>query len=303
MVVCAHLGVGIILGVSYSLFGREPKPILFWSSLLLFMALLAVFKILTALLEEKPLASIGFGLRGRWKTELGIGLALGAAAILAIAGLEWTLGLARFSRNPFSGWQVLAGGVYYFVLFAIAAAAEEMTFRGYPFQRLVESIGAVYAVAILSVVFGIVHLENPSHSWLSTLNTVLIGIPLAVAYLRTRSLWLPFGIHFAWNFTMGFAFGLPVSGIQFSSTLLRVDVHGFVQMTGGNYGPEGSWLATGVIALIALYIFFSQSIYTTPEMQALAIDAPEQASVNPGPGPGLLDTTTNDTKMVVPGVK
>jgi CAAX protease family protein len=303
MVVCAHLAVGIILGVSYGVFGWEPRLILFWSSILLLLALLAVFKILTALFEEKPLASIGFALRGRWKTELGIGLALGAAAILAIAALEWALGLARFSGNSISGWQVLAGGVYYFVLFALAAAGEEITFRGYPFQRLVESVGAVWAVAILSVVFGIVHLANPSHSWLSTLNTVFIGIPLAVAYLRTRSLWLPFGIHFAWNFILGYAFGLPVSGIQFSRTLLKVDVHGLVQMTGGNYGPEGSWLATGVIALIALYIFFSRSLYITPEMQALAIDAPEQAPVNPGPGPGLLDATTNDTKIMVPGVK
>lgn len=303
MIACAHLAVGIVLGMTSGVFGWEPQPILFWASGLTLLALLAVFKILTALFENKPLASMGLAFRGRWRTELGIGLSLGAAIILAVAALEWGLGLARFSRNPISGQQVLAGGVYYCVLFAIAAAGEEITFRGYPFQRLVESVGPPWAVTILSVAFGLVHWENPSHTWLSTVNTALIGIPLAVAYLRTRALWLPLGIHFAWNFILGYGLGLPVSGIQFSNTLLRADVHGPVQMTGGNYGPEGSWLTTVVIALVTLYLLFSRSIYITPEMRALACDAPSQAPGIPNQTSGIFDASTNETKMMLPGVK
>jgi CAAX protease family protein len=303
LIVCAHLAVGILLGVTYGLFGWEPWPILFWSSSLILLALLAIFKFLTTLFENKPLASIGLAFRGRWKKELGLGVALGAAAILAVAGLEWAVGLARFSLNPVSGRLVLAGAAYYCVLLAIAAAGEEITFRGYPFQRLVESVGAGWAVAILSVAFGLVHLANPSHTWLSTLNTVLIGIPLAVAYLRTRALWLPLGIHFGWNFVLGFGFGLPVSGIQFSKTLLIADVHGLVPMTGGTYGPEGSWLATAVIALITLFVLFSPTIYITPEMRALAFDAPAQAPGNPGQPREIPGASTEAAKMMLPGVK
>jgi CAAX protease family protein len=303
MIVCATMAVGIFLGVLSGVLAWELQPIRFWAVSLNLLALLAVFKILTGLLENKPLASIGLAFRGRWKTELGIGLFLGTAAILAVAALEWGLGLARFSRNPISGQLVLAGGVYYCALFAIAAAGEEITFRGYPFQRLVESVGPVWAVAILSVAFGLLHLQNPSHTWLSTLNTALIGIPLAVAYLRTRALWLPLGIHFAWNFFLGYGLGLPVSGIQFSNTLLRADVHGFLQMTGGNYGPEGSWLTTGVIVVVTLYVMFSRSIYITPEMQALAFDAPDQAPANPYQTSGLDVASAYETKMMLPGVK
>ena len=39
--------------------------------------------------------------------------------------------------------------------------AEELMFRGYPFQRLVEAIGAGGAILVFSVLFGLVHLMNP----------------------------------------------------------------------------------------------------------------------------------------------
>ena len=276
-VVFAYLAVGIILGMASDLFHRQPQHLLFWANCLMLTALLAVFKILTGLVEEKPLGSIGLAFRGRWKTELGIGLLLGVAMILAVAAMEWGLGLARFSRNSISAEQVLVGGAYYGLLFAVAAANEEITFRGYPFQRLVEAIGPAAAVAILSISFGLVHLENHFHTWQSTLNTILIGVPLAVAYLRTRTLWLPIGLHFAWNFMLGYGLGFPVSGILFSKTLLQASVRGPAWLTGGDYGPEGGGLATGVILAATAYLLFSPSIYISEEIRDLALDAPKSA--------------------------
>lgn len=279
MIVFAYLAVGIILGMAFGVFHRQPKHLLFWANCLMLLALLAIFKILTSLFEEKPLSSIGLAFCGRWKTELSIGLSLGVAMILVVAALEWGLGLARFSRNSISAEQVLAAGAYYFLLFAVAAVNEEIIFRGYPFQRLVESIGPAGAVAILSICFGLVHLENPSHTWLSTLNTVAIGISLSVAYLRTRALWLPISLHFAWNFVLGYGLGLPVSGILFSKTLLQASVNGPVWLTGGNYGPEGSGLAAGVILAATIYLLFSRSIYISEEIRGLTLDAPKSLGV------------------------
>ena len=88
-------------------------------------------------------------------------------------------------------------------------------------SALVEAIGAGGAILVFSVLFGLVHLLNPGANHWGLLNTVLIGVVLSVAYLRTRALWLPWGIHFAWNATLGLLFGLPVSGIR----LFNVVVH------------------------------------------------------------------------------
>jgi hypothetical protein len=79
-------------------------------------------------------------------------------------------------------------------------------------------------------------------------STVLVGVLLALAYLRTRALWLPWGIHWGWNATLGLVFGLPVSGLDFS-VLVDATVQGPEWLTGGAYGLEASALGTAVILL------------------------------------------------------
>jgi CAAX protease family protein len=285
MIVFIYLAVGIILGMAFGLFHGQPQNLLFWANCLMLPALLALFKILTSLFEDALLGSIGLAFSSRWKTEVSIGLSLGVTMILVVAALEWSLGLAHFSWNPISVEQVLASGAYNCLLFAVAATNEEITFRGYPFQRLVDAIGPAGAVAILSISFGLLHLQNPSHTWLSTLNTIAIGISFSVAYLRTRSLWLPIGMHFAWNFSLGYGLGLPVSGILFSKTLFQASVQGPVWLTGGNYGPEGSWLATGVIVAATIYLLFSRSIYISKEkIQGPALEAQKSSEAKMADG-------------------
>jgi len=108
--------------------------------------------------------------------------------------------------------------------------------------------GPVLGIAVLSLLFGLVHWGNPSRTVVSTANTVLIGIVLAIAYLRTEALWFPIGIHFGWNFTLGVVFGLPVSGIDAFGVIVHGQARGPLWLTGGAYGIEASAVATGVVA-------------------------------------------------------
>ncbi|HEX8926990.1 MAG TPA: CPBP family intramembrane glutamic endopeptidase, partial [Terriglobales bacterium] len=71
----------------------------------------------------------------------------------------------------------------------------------------------------------------------------------AMAFLRTRSLWLPIGMHFGWNFFQGTVFGLPVSGIQDFSVVVRSVLRGPHALTGGAYGPEDSATCAAVLLL------------------------------------------------------
>lgn len=263
-------------------FGNQAFPLnVLWLTLLIFPALLGAFKLLTGILDGRPLATVGLAFRGRWLRELGLGLLIGTVMILLVAAVERVLGVARFTLGtapPGRLW-LWAGGLLLFGF--IAATNEELIFRGYPFQRLVEAVGAAGAVGLCSALFGAVHLGNPHHTWISTLNTALVGIPLAVAYLRTRLLWLPIGIHFAWNFVQGFLLGLPVSGVEFPYPLFHAEVSGNALLTGGNYGPEASLLATVVVVLATGYLGFSKSIYISEETRALVftpaakVDLPE----------------------------
>jgi uncharacterized protein len=140
-----------------------------------------------------------------------------------------------------------------FVLLVLltGSLAEELMFRGYPFQRLVEAIGAGGAVLAFSALFGLVHLLNPGASFWGLLNTVAIGVVLSLAYLRTRALWLSWGLHFSWNATMGLVFGLPVSGLRLFNVIVHATATGPRWLTGASYGLEAS-LPGAVVILLAL---------------------------------------------------
>jgi membrane protease YdiL (CAAX protease family) len=58
------------------------------------------------------------------------------------------------------------------------------------------------------------HLNNPNASLLGTVTTVVAGV-LRHRLVKTRSLWMPYGIHLGWNLGLGF-----VSGFRQASTSL-----------------------------------------------------------------------------------
>ena len=95
------------------------------------------------------------------------------------------------------------------------AVSEEMVFRGVLFRWLEEFGGSWVALLVTSALFGAAHLANPNASWVAAVGIALeAGVMLGAAYMLTRSLWLPMGLHAAWNFTQGEIFDIPVSGTK-----------------------------------------------------------------------------------------
>jgi CAAX protease family protein len=271
LIVLAYSATTMTLSLAFSVGRRRMEGFTgaVWGVALLLAALLGVCRFLTGVMEGKPLGSIGLALHGRWKTELGIGLAVGAMMILWVATVESLSGGASFAWNASLSARGAGSGLLTGAVLAIAAMSEELMFRGYPFQRLVEAVGDAGAVGLSSVLFGLVHLRNPHHTLLSTLNTTLMGVPLAVAYLRTRSLWSPIGLHFSWNFVQGFVLGLPVSGIVLPQMVLKARVHDFDWLTGGSYGPEAGVPTSVVIILATAYLLVTPTLYLTEETRQL----------------------------------
>src|SRR5207244_2207380 len=99
----------------------------------------------------------------------------------------------------------------------VAAANEELMFRSFPLRVLMDGVGMWPAVLVMSSIFGLVHLNNPNASLLGTANTILAGILLSLAYVRTGSLWFPYAIHVGWNVGIGFVLGFSLSGIDIAS--------------------------------------------------------------------------------------
>ena len=218
--------------------------------------LLATWLIAKFLERRPPLASVGLPLSGNILRELAQGTLLGGGMMTIIFVTEYSFGLVVFSFKPLTLVEVArlfgASGV----IFVVGAFGEELLFRGYLFQTMVEGTGKIIAVLVFAAFFGFAHSSNPNVTFFSLVNVAFAGIWLSIAYFKTRSLWFPIGLHFSWNFLQNHIFSFPVSGIQFTKFQLGVLVQsGPNWLTGGSFGPEGGALTTVMLILAGAFIY------------------------------------------------
>ncbi len=188
--------------------------------------------------------------------------------------LAMLFGNLRFEFNPAGSSAILTTLGVSAIVFFFAAALEEALFRGYILQTFARAKLAWLAIILTSVFFASVHLANPGASAFSSINTALAGIWLGIAYLKTRTLWLAFGLHFAWNWAMGAVFGIEVSGITSVTTapLLRELDSGPLWITGGDYGLEGGIACSISLIGSILVIWYLPILQATEEMLELTND-------------------------------
>ena len=234
------------------------------------------------ILEDLPWRSLGLTFHKGWFKDLAIGFGLGFAALAVAVAIAFK-GL-HFSLSNDGVVSVISSLIGSTGLLFIAALAEEAMFRGYGLQTLSRAKLAWLGVFLTSVPFGVVHLDNPNVEPAVTfvfLNTVLAGVWMSIAYLRTRSLWFPLGIHWSWNWTLGWFFGLPVSGLKLvSHPLLEATDSGPKWLTGGSYGLEGGVAAIIALAVVTLFVWRTSIVSATPELEKLTSEE-NPVSVNP----------------------
>lgn len=223
-------------------------------------------------LEDLPFRALGCWFTKNWLKDLSVGLLLGAVTLIFAVLIAVAFGGLRFDLNQSNGSSaILLTLSISLIVFIIGAAFEEAFFRGYILQTFARANLAWLAIALTSLFFAAGHLGNENANYLSSLNTILAGIWFSAAYLKTRTLWLPFGLHLMWNWFQGAIFGIEVSGITSLTTapLLKEIDSGPIWLTGENYGIEGGIACTAALIISTLVIWFMPIFKTTEEMLAL----------------------------------
>lgn len=204
-------------------------------------ATLMAFVLMTRLADRRTLEDAGLPVRGLF-SETGIGLLIGGGVFSASVGM-----LSAFRAYQGGGMNAHFLPLIPLVSFLFVAVFEEVVFRGYVFQTLERRWGSGVALAGSCVFFGLAHLGNPvGHVtvWQKLAGPVFIileaGLPMTAAFLLTRRLWLPIGIHWGWNFFEASVYGVPDSGTRLAPAhvLFTGHLHGPFLLAGGPFGPE-----------------------------------------------------------------
>lgn len=199
------------------------------------------------LTERRQVTELG---RGGAAKELGTGILLGASLLVIVIAI-----LAVLGAFEVVGTGTPRATLIPFFLAVAGAPFEEIVFRGVLFRIIEQEQGSWLALAISAVIFGGLHLINENATVFGAIAIMLqAGLMLGAAFMATRRLWLPIGIHFAGNFVQSGIFGLAVSGNKAQEGLLRSSLTGPELLTGGAFGVEGSIVT--IAAGLALTVVF-----------------------------------------------
>lgn len=223
------------------------------------VVIIALASLICQRLRQKPLAELIGKIDVSWVRELFIGFGFGAllmilpAVVLTLFGIQWKI-------NEINTHAIMTGilGMVSLVI------AEELLFRGFIFQRLIAGFGSKPAQVIIAGLFLLTHLNNPgmtgSVKVLASINIFIASILFGLAYLKTKSLSMPIGIHFMANVAQGTILGFGVSGEQQVSILSpQVNANLPVWISGGAFGIEAS-----IVGLLVLMLITGLTYYKYP---------------------------------------
>ncbi|GGF17381.1 hypothetical protein GCM10011611_24000 [Aliidongia dinghuensis] len=241
---------GLVIGADRLLFGSSAAPDSIWLWLTyaaLALAVLAAYGLHGRFVERRPRRELALRPALR-ETATGTAIGIGFVALLVLV-------LAAAGGYRIAGWRSPVEMAMPSLMAIGAALMEEVLARGFVLGLLERWAGSWVALVLSAVLFGAAHLDNPgAGAWPITALTLGAGLALGAAYLATRRLWLPIGLHFGWNFGQSALFGLLDSGTSFPS-LIDARVEGPAWLTGGAFGPEASlpgfvlWLLFGLFLL------------------------------------------------------
>ena len=206
--------------------------------------------------------------RGKMRM-MGIGWTVAAVNFLAIIVCLFLCGYYRIVTVEFD----VASQLSWLSLFLLVGVVEEVVFRGILFRLITDKWNIAVGLTTSSLLFGLAHLGNPGATlWAALAIALASGCLFGMAYAYHQTIWVPIGMHWAWNYLEGGVFGCAVSGTPLDYLpLITPRISGADILSGGAFGPEASIItvAIGIIISIVytvLYIKKKRKLGAEPEI-------------------------------------
>jgi membrane protease YdiL (CAAX protease family) len=257
-------GLAVWLNPDWLTATRVSIGLIALNALVLAIPSIVALPVMVQFIDRSSLAAFGVALHEGWLRDIAMGV--GVAVFMLAVTLTGSLAFGTVQMQWTGSLATIPTIVLTLIVLVVSAANEELLFRGYPMQVLMKGIGPWGAIMLISCAFGLVHRNNEGATTLSVLNTMLAGVMLSLAYLKTRSLWLPYGLHLGWNVGLSVILGFPVSGVE-TASLWTTTVSGPESILGGGYGPEdGAW-GTVVFSLGACVLLLLRRVGISPQIR------------------------------------
>jgi uncharacterized protein len=208
--------------------------------------------------DRKSFISLGLNFEGHAQESIAGGMLAvfiicGASLLLNVTGhLKWV----EIIFDPRTLFLAFGSTV-------LVAFYEELIFRGYVLNNLMDSFPKWLSLFISALLFMFFHWTTLGFFPLA--NMFIMGLILGLNYIYTRNLWFSICFHIGWVFMTGPVLGF--SGDESFQTLLQTEMSGDENITGATSGLEGSVFLTAftLLSLVALYLILQKKL--NPESQ------------------------------------
>ena len=200
---------------------------------------------------------------------MGVGWAVSVVNFLAIIVCLFLCGCYRIVNVELD----VASQLSWLSLFLLVGVVEEVIFRGILFRLIADKWNIAVGLTTSSLLFGLAHLGNPGATlWAALAIALASGWLFGMAYAYHQTIWVPVGMHWAWNYLEGGVFGCAVSGTPLDyRPLITPKISGTDLLSGGAFGPEASIICVAIgigisIVYTVLYIKKKKRLGAKPEM-------------------------------------
>jgi membrane protease YdiL (CAAX protease family) len=208
-----------------------------------------------ARIEGRTLADYGLPWRRIFCGQFWLGWAIGFVSLAALLAVLRLVGAFSFGPLNLHGTSIWKYGLAWALMMFMACAVEEYVYRGYVQFALTTGIGFWPAALITSALMAAAHILNPEWNLLGLFNVFGFGLVACLLLRRTGDLWMPIGVHAAWDWGEAYFFGVPSSGQTGEGSLMQGSFHGPAWLTGGLFGPEAGW--PNVVLLLIWFLIFA----------------------------------------------
>lgn len=218
--------------------------------------MISLVSIICQFLRRQPVSELTGRINLTWLKELFTGIVWGAALMILPVLLLTILGYIHWQVNVFSFSTLWPG----FSILLLASITEELLFRGFVFQRLIQAFGNWPAQLIIAGLFLLTHMNNPGMTGilktLASINIFVASLMFGIAFIKTKSLAMPIGLHSMANVMQGTILGFGVSGDMDPGLLKPTFEHAPRWLSGGDFGIEASILGLCFVIIITIYLYY-----------------------------------------------
>lgn len=235
-------GFGLVTGIESERYGPDTEMGPAFMGAYMALSTLVAYAVAVLIIEWRTVSELSFA---KLPKDALVGVLYGFLALSSLIAIMYVADSFHVTgvNESFPFLQIFAWVSFFAIM-------EEVMFRGFLYRIFEERFGTWVGLVVSSVPFGLAHMANPGATWFSTVSIVFAGLWLGILFTASAyRLWIPIFVHIVWNFSQAL-YGTPVSGTNGFGNYLESHVTGPEWFTGGDFGPEGSYMCLGLLIVM-----------------------------------------------------